>query len=36
GTYSLKMKMYDATKKQVLTCITFDFSIGFASSVADS
>ncbi|XP_022748266.1 putative phosphatidylglycerol/phosphatidylinositol transfer protein DDB_G0282179 [Durio zibethinus] len=35
GSYSLKMKMYDANKHE-LTCIGFDFNIGFASSVADS
>ncbi|KAB2034790.1 hypothetical protein ES319_D04G108100v1 [Gossypium barbadense] len=35
GLYSLKMKMFDANKRE-LTCIGFDFSIGFASSVADS
>ncbi|EOY08521.1 hypothetical protein QUC31_010826 [Theobroma cacao] len=35
GSYSLKMRMYDA-KKHELTCIGFDFDIGFASSVADS
>ncbi|XP_062168003.1 uncharacterized protein LOC133874171 [Alnus glutinosa] len=35
GSYSLKMKMYDAAKKE-LTCINFDFDIGFASSLADS
>ncbi|XVF07505.1 hypothetical protein REPUB_Repub06bG0144800 [Reevesia pubescens] len=35
GSYSLKMQMYDANKHE-LTCIGFDFSIGFASSVADS
>ncbi|KAL6138280.1 hypothetical protein ACLB2K_063563 [Fragaria x ananassa] len=35
GSYSLKMKMYDANKQE-LTCITFDFDIGFAASVADS
>ncbi|XP_041024872.1 putative phosphatidylglycerol/phosphatidylinositol transfer protein DDB_G0282179 [Juglans microcarpa x Juglans regia] len=35
GSYSLKMKMYDANKNE-LTCIGFDFYIGFASSVADS
>ncbi|XP_015900386.3 uncharacterized protein LOC107433603 [Ziziphus jujuba] len=34
GSYSLKMKMYDGKGNQ-LTCITFDFYIGFASSVAD-
>ncbi|KAK8672099.1 hypothetical protein V6N13_110473 [Hibiscus sabdariffa] len=34
GSYSLKMKMLDANKHE-LTCIGFDFSIGFASSVAD-
>ncbi|KAK6147383.1 hypothetical protein DH2020_018295 [Rehmannia glutinosa] len=28
GSYTLKMTMVDANKKQ-LTCITFDFSIGF-------
>ncbi|KAE8125226.1 hypothetical protein FH972_020059 [Carpinus fangiana] len=35
GSYSLKMRMYDAAKKE-LTCIGFDFDIGFASSLADS
>lgn len=35
GSYSLKMKMYDADKIE-LTCIGFDFEIGFGSSVADS
>ncbi|EEF38289.1 putative phosphatidylglycerol/phosphatidylinositol transfer protein DDB_G0282179 [Ricinus communis] len=35
GSYSLTMKMYDG-KKHELTCIAFDFSIGFASSVQDS
>ncbi|KAL6145440.1 PREDICTED: putative phosphatidylglycerol/phosphatidylinositol transfer protein DDB_G0282179 [Fragaria vesca subsp. vesca] len=35
GSYSLKMKMYDANKQE-LTCIAFDFDIGFAASVADS
>ncbi|KAL5545686.1 hypothetical protein UlMin_005373 [Ulmus minor] len=36
GSYSLKMKMYDGNQRQ-LTCITFDFSIGFiAPSVANS
>ncbi|XP_041028126.1 putative phosphatidylglycerol/phosphatidylinositol transfer protein DDB_G0282179 [Juglans microcarpa x Juglans regia] len=35
GSYSLKMKMYDADKNE-LTCIGFDFEIGFGSSVADS
>ncbi|GMY14408.1 putative phosphatidylglycerol/ phosphatidylinositol transfer protein DDB_G0282179 [Fagus crenata] len=35
GSYSLTMKMYD-TDKNELTCIGFDFDIGFASSVADS
>ncbi|XWS43324.1 hypothetical protein CRYUN_Cryun16bG0093100 [Craigia yunnanensis] len=34
GSYSLKMRMYDA--KQELTCIEFDFYIGLSSSVADS
>ncbi|KAF7818869.1 putative phosphatidylglycerol/phosphatidylinositol transfer protein [Senna tora] len=34
GSYSLKMKMYDGNKNE-LTCITFGFSIGFISSVAD-
>ncbi|WCJ34166.1 MD-2-related lipid recognition domain-containing protein / ML domain-containing protein [Euphorbia peplus] len=34
GSYSLTMKMYD-DKKAELTCISFDFSIGFGSSVAD-
>ncbi|GLT65787.1 hypothetical protein SLA2020_381980 [Shorea laevis] len=35
GSYSLKMRMYDADKNE-LTCIGFNFDIGFASSVADS
>lgn len=35
GSYSLKMKMYDGNNQE-LTCIGFDFSIGFASSVAES
>ncbi|XP_010543858.1 PREDICTED: putative phosphatidylglycerol/phosphatidylinositol transfer protein DDB_G0282179 [Tarenaya hassleriana] len=35
GSYSLKMKMLDAHKKE-LTCIKFSFDIGFTSSVADS
>ncbi|KAF5750598.1 phosphatidylglycerol/phosphatidylinositol transfer protein [Tripterygium wilfordii] len=35
GSYSLKMKMYDRNKSE-LTCIAFDFAIGFASSVAAS
>ena len=35
GSYSLTMKMYDSNKNQ-LTCIAFDFSIGFVSPVADS
>ncbi|KAF3442765.1 hypothetical protein FNV43_RR16682 [Rhamnella rubrinervis] len=35
GSYSLKMKMYNGSNSE-LTCITFDFYIGFASSVADS
>lgn len=34
GWYSLKMKMYDENNNE-LTCITFDFYIGFGSSVAD-
>ncbi|KAI4348863.1 hypothetical protein L6164_009532 [Bauhinia variegata] len=34
GSYDLKMKMYDGNKHE-LTCIGFDFSIGFVSSVAD-
>ncbi|KAH7511266.1 hypothetical protein JRO89_XSUnG0213300 [Xanthoceras sorbifolium] len=34
GSYSLKMRMLDGNKHE-LTCITFDFSIGFVS-VADS
>ncbi|KAL6988135.1 hypothetical protein U1Q18_013883 [Sarracenia purpurea var. burkii] len=33
GTYTLTMKMEDGNKHQ-LTCITFDFSIGFAMSEA--
>lgn len=38
GSYSLKMRLYDGNKHE-LTCIAFDFDIGFASSdssVADS
>uniref|UniRef100_A0A7N0UMU1 MD-2-related lipid-recognition domain-containing protein n=1 Tax=Kalanchoe fedtschenkoi TaxID=63787 RepID=A0A7N0UMU1_KALFE len=35
GSYTLKMRMEDTNKHQ-LTCIDFDFSIGSASSVADS
>ncbi|XP_030449064.1 uncharacterized protein LOC115671570 [Syzygium oleosum] len=35
GSYSLKMKMYDANQQE-LTCIAFDFNIAFASSVAES
>ncbi|KAJ9184591.1 hypothetical protein P3X46_004303 [Hevea brasiliensis] len=35
GSYSLKMKMYDG-KNHELTCIGFDFSIGFASPITDS
>jgi len=35
GSYSLKMTMYDGNK-HALTCIAFDFDIGFAASVADS
>ncbi|KAJ8754541.1 hypothetical protein K2173_005702 [Erythroxylum novogranatense] len=35
GSYALTMKMFDGDKHQ-LTCISFDFDIGFASSVADS
>ena len=35
GSYSLKMRMLDEDSHE-LTCITFDFSIGFISSVADS
>lgn len=34
GSYSLKMKMYDANKSE-LTCIAFGFNIGFVSSIAD-
>ncbi|KAK9699242.1 hypothetical protein RND81_08G162200 [Saponaria officinalis] len=33
GSYSLKMKIVDANNKQ-LSCVGFDFSIGFGSSVA--
>lgn len=33
GSYSLKMTMVDG-KKQQLTCITFDFSIGFFAEEA--
>ncbi|XP_062003672.1 uncharacterized protein LOC133721156 [Rosa rugosa] len=35
GSYSLKMKMYDGNKQE-LTCIAFDFDIGFVAPVADS
>ncbi|KAG8376851.1 hypothetical protein BUALT_Bualt09G0106800 [Buddleja alternifolia] len=36
GSYTLQMKMVDENKKE-LTCITFDFSIGFvAEDLADS
>ncbi|PKI35294.1 hypothetical protein CRG98_044308 [Punica granatum] len=35
GSYSLKMKMYNTSNKE-LTCIGFDFSIGFAASVSES
>uniref|UniRef100_A0A2P2IM14 Putative phosphatidylglycerol/phosphatidylinositol transfer protein DDB_G0282179 n=1 Tax=Rhizophora mucronata TaxID=61149 RepID=A0A2P2IM14_RHIMU len=35
GSYSLTMKMYDGNKQE-LTCIAFDFDIGFLSSVANS
>ena len=35
GSYSLKMRLYDENKHE-LTCIAFDFDIGFVSSVADS
>lgn len=35
GTYNLKMKLVDKKNKE-LTCIGFDFSIGFVSPVADS
>ena len=38
GSYTLKMRMLDGDKQE-LTCITFDFSIGFLSetdTVADS
>ncbi|VVA15356.1 PREDICTED: putative [Prunus dulcis] len=31
GSYSLKMRLYDGNKHE-LTCIAFDFDIGFASS----
>lgn len=34
GSYTLKMKLEDH-KGQQLTCISFDFSIGFISSLAD-
>ncbi|CAN1133885.1 Putative phosphatidylglycerol/phosphatidylinositol transfer protein DDB_G0282179 [Linum perenne] len=34
GSYTIQMKMRDAKNKE-LTCIAFDFSIGFGSSVAD-
>ncbi|XP_074281649.1 MD-2-related lipid-recognition protein ROSY1-like [Silene latifolia] len=33
GSYTLKMKIVDANNKQ-LSCVEFDFSIGFGSSVA--
>ncbi|GAV63877.1 E1_DerP2_DerF2 domain-containing protein, partial [Cephalotus follicularis] len=35
GSYTLKMKMFDANKNE-LACIGFNFDIGFASSVTDS
>ncbi|GAV85736.1 E1_DerP2_DerF2 domain-containing protein [Cephalotus follicularis] len=35
GSYSLTMKIFDANKNE-LTCIGFNFDIGFASSLADS
>ncbi|KAK4776146.1 hypothetical protein SAY87_024107 [Trapa incisa] len=35
GSYSLKMKMYDTTGRE-LTCIGFDFSIGFISTISDN
>ncbi|CAN6716847.1 hypothetical protein ACFX13_008837 [Malus domestica] len=35
GSYSLKMRLFDGNNHE-LTCIAFDFDIGFASSVADS
>ncbi|KMZ62199.1 putative Phosphatidylglycerol/phosphatidylinositol transfer protein [Zostera marina] len=34
GTYTLKMKMYGDDEK-LLTCINFDFSIGFFAPIAD-
>ncbi|KAI4322494.1 hypothetical protein L6164_022184 [Bauhinia variegata] len=34
GSYTLKMKMED-DKKEQLTCISFNFKIGFGSSVSD-
>ncbi|KMZ62200.1 putative Phosphatidylglycerol/phosphatidylinositol transfer protein [Zostera marina] len=34
GTYTLEMKMYGDDEK-LLTCINFDFSIGFFAPVAD-
>ncbi|KNA25190.1 hypothetical protein SOVF_009080 [Spinacia oleracea] len=33
GSYTIKMKILDADKRQ-LSCIAFDFSVGFGSSVA--
>ncbi|XP_021771255.1 putative phosphatidylglycerol/phosphatidylinositol transfer protein DDB_G0282179 [Chenopodium quinoa] len=33
GSYTLKMKILDANKRQ-LSCVAFDFSIGFGSSMA--
>ncbi|GAB2234902.1 hypothetical protein Droror1_Dr00004172 [Drosera rotundifolia] len=35
GSYTLRMKVTDKNKKQ-LTCISFNFKIGFGSVVADS
>lgn len=34
GSYSLQMRMYDGSNKQ-LTCIAFGFDIGFIADVAD-
>ncbi|KAJ6834820.1 phosphatidylglycerol/phosphatidylinositol transfer protein-like [Iris pallida] len=36
GSYHLTMKIIGEDGKRELSCITFSFSIGFASSVADS
>ena len=36
GSYTLTMKLLGEDGKELLTCISFGFSIGFASEVADS